>query len=224
MNVEDYYHVQAFNKYIQRARWQRFESRIELTAQRALDLLAKHEATATFFVLGWIAEQFPDVVRRIAEAGHEVGVRGFYHRGVREMTPEEFQADALRARTAVEAATGRKVFGYRLADGWLQPEDLWALDALAELGFVYDSSIAPIRRSFAGEPGRLTPHEHRHGANSLLELPISCGKIFGVRVPVAGGNYLRQFPAFLTRRAAAEWSRVHPTPMVAYFHTWELDP
>ena len=224
VNVEDYYHVQAFNKYIQRARWQRFESRIELTAQRALDLLAKHEATATFFVLGWIAEQFPDVVRRIAEAGHEVGVRGFYHRGVRGLSPEEFLADAQRARNAVEQATGQKVFGYRLADGWLQPDDLWALDALAELGFVYDSSIAPIRHSFADEPGRLAPHEHRHGPHSLLELPISCGKILGIRVPVAGGNYLRQIPTFLTRRAAAAWSRVHPTPMVAYFHTWELDP
>ncbi len=224
VNVEDYYHVRAFNKYIQRNRWQRFESRIELTTQRALDLLAKHDATATFFVLGWIAEQFPDVVRRVAEAGHEVGVRGFYHRGVKELTPEEFRVDALRARHAVEAATGRKVYGYRLADGWLQPEDLWALDALAELGFVYDTSIAPIRSSFAGEPGRLTPHEHRNGNHALLELPISCGKILGVRVPVAGGNYLRQLPKFLTSRAAAKWHRIYPTPMVAYFHTWELDP
>jgi len=224
VNVEDYYHVRAFNKYIQRNRWQRFESRIELTTQKAIDLLAQHDAQATFFVLGWIAEQFPDVIRRIAEAGHEVGVRGFYHRGVHEMTPEEFQADALRARNAVEAATGHKVYGYRLADGWLQPDDLWALDVLAELGFVYDSSIAPIRDSFAGEPGRLTPHEHRNGNHSLLELPISCGKILGVRVPVAGGNYLRQLPKFLTTRAAAKWDRVYPTPMVAYFHTWELDP
>ena len=224
VNVEDYYHVRAFNKYIQRNRWQRFESRIELTTQRALDLLAKHDAQATFFVLGWIAEQFPHVIRRVAEAGHEVGVRGFYHRGVHEMTPDEFQSDALRARDAVEAATGRKVYGYRLADGWLQPDDLWALDALAELGFVYDSSIAPIRHSFADEPGRLTPHEHRNGNHSLLELPISCGKILGVRVPVAGGNYLRQLPKFLTGRAAAKWDRDYPTPMVAYFHTWELDP
>ncbi len=224
VNVEDYYHVRAFNKYIQRNRWQRFESRIELTTQRALDLLAKHDATATFFVLGWIAEQFPDVIRRVAEAGHEVGVRGFYHRGVKELTPDEFRVDAQRARQAVEAATGRKVYGYRLADGWLQSEDLWALDVLAELGFIYDSSIAPIRDSFAGEPGRLTPHEHRNGNHALLELPISCGKILGVRVPVAGGNYLRQLPKFLTSRAAAKWDRIHPTPMVAYFHTWELDP
>ena len=224
VNVEDYYHVQAFNKYIQRTRWQRFESRIELTTQRSLDLLAEHDAKATFFVLGWIAEQFPELIRRIADAGHEVGVRGYYHRGVHEMTPEEFAADAERARRAVEQATGRRVNGYRLADGWLQPDDLWALDALAELGFVYDSSIAPIRDSFAGEPLRLAPHEHRNGHHSLLELPISCGKILGVRVPVAGGNYLRQLPKFFTRRAQSKWVRDYPTPMVAYFHTWELDP
>ena len=224
VNVEDYFHVRAFNKYIQRTRWQRFESRIEFSTHRTLDLLAKHDAKATFFVLGWIAEQFPEAIRRIAEAGHEVGVRGYYHRGVNEMTPEEFRLDAIRARQAVEAATGQKVLGYRLADGWLQPRDLWALDVLADLGIVYDSSIAPIRGSFAGEPARLSPHEHRHGDCSLLELPISCGKILGMRVPVAGGNYLRQLPKFLTDRAAAKWTRDYPTPMVAYFHTWELDP
>ncbi len=224
VNVEDYFHVRAFNKYIQRTRWQRFESRIEFSTQKTLNLLAQHDAKATFFVLGWIAEQFPEAIRRIAEAGHEVGVRGFYHRGVNEMTPEEFQLDAIRARQAVEAATSQKVFGYRLADGWLQPHDLWALDVLADIGFVYDSSIAPIRGSFAGEPARLSPHEHRHETRSLLELPISCGKILGVRVPVAGGNYLRQLPKFLTDRAAAKWTRDYPTPMVAYFHTWELDP
>ena len=224
VNVEDYFQVGTFNQFIQKNRWPRFESRIEITTDRTLELLAKHHATATFFVLGWIADQFPQLVKKIADAGHEVGVRGYYHRSVRGMTPEEFKADLIRARNAVEDAAGRKVFGYRLADGWLRPDDLWALDALAESGFAYDSSIAPMREGFGDDPRRFTPHEHRDGTHSVLELPISTGNILGVRVPVAGGNYLRQIPRWLTRRAADKWVGAHPHPLVAYFHTWELDP
>lgn len=224
VNLEDYFQVGAFNAFIQKQRWGRFESRAEVTTDRTLDLLARHDTKATFFVLGWIADQFPRVVRRVADAGHEVAVRGYYHRSVRDMTPDEFKADLIRARQAVEDASGRRVYGYRLADGWLGPDDLWALDALAELGFVYDSSIAPMRRCFGDDPRRFTPHEHRNGGRSILELPISTGNILGVRVPVAGGNYLRQLPHMLTRRAADNWVKTHPHPLVAYFHTWELDP
>lgn len=223
VNLEDYYQVGAFNRYIQRNRWQRFESRVEYTTERTLALLGEHRVYATFFVLGWIADQFPHVVRRVADAGHELAVRGYYHRRVQDMTPEEFKADVIRARNAVEAAGGRKVIGYRVADGWFGPDDLWALDALTELGFEYDSSIAPMRHLFADDPRRFTPHEHRFGSHSISELPISTGNIFGVRMPVAGGNYLRQLPRWMTRRAAAEWVRVQPAPLVAYFHTWELD-
>ncbi len=224
VNLEDYFQVGAFNKYVQRNRWQRFESRVEVGTERTLDVLAAHGATATFFVLGWVAEQFPDLIKKVADAGHEVGVRGYYHRGIRDMTPEEFGADADRARTAVEQATGRKVIGYRLADGWLGAEDLWALDVLADLGFEYDSSLAPIRSTFAGDPARRFPHVHEHGDRQIVELPVSTGTMLGVRLPVAGGNYLRQFPRWVTRRAAARWVRDQKAPLVAYFHTWEMDP
>lgn len=224
VNLEDYYQVGAFNRYVQRSRWQRFESRVEVGTRRTLDTLAAHGATATFFVLGWVAEQHPDLIRAVADAGHEVAVRGHYHRGIRDMTPEEFAADAARARAAVEQATGRKVFGYRLADGWLGEDDLWALDVLADLGFEYDSSLSPSRRSFAAQPMRRYPHVHEYDGRQLVELPISCGKMLGFRLPVAGGNYLRQFPEWVTRRAAARWVRTETAPLVAYFHTWEMDP
>lgn len=224
VNLEDYFQVGAFNTFIQKNRWQRFETRVEVTTDRTLELLAKHDARATFFILGWIADQYPQVVRRIADAGHEVAVRGYYHRGVRDMTPDEFKADVLRARIAVEDASGRRAGGFRLADGWLGPDDLWALDALADLGFAYDSSIAPMGKQFGDDPRRFTPHEHRNSTRSVLELPISTGHVLGVRVPVAGGNYLRQLPRPLTRRAADRWVSEHPHPLVAYFHTWELDP
>jgi polysaccharide deacetylase family protein (PEP-CTERM system associated) len=224
INLEDYFQVGAFNKYIQRNRWQRFESRVEINTDRTLQLLSQHGATATFFVLGWVAEQFPAVVRKVADAGHEVAVRGYYHRRVTDMTPEEFKADTIRARTAIENATGRRVYGYRIADGWLEPDDLWALDALCELGYTYDSSIAPMHGAFGDDPRRFTPHEHRNGASAILEFPVSTGRIWGKRVPVAGGNYLRQLPRQWTRRAAEKWVRERPSPLVAYFHIWELDP
>jgi polysaccharide deacetylase family protein (PEP-CTERM system associated) len=219
--LEDYFQVGAFNRFVQRNQWYRFETRLEQNTDRVLALLAAHGAKATFFALGWVAAKFPELLRAVAVAGHEVAVKGYYHRGIHDMTPEEFEADAARAKAAAEAATGRPVRGYRLADGWLKPDELWALDRLAALGFRYDSSIAQVGGLFADQPHRATVHEH---ATGLVEVPISTAKVFGVRIPVAGGNYLRQLPEFLTRRAAARWVRTHTEPLVAYFHAWELDP
>ena len=226
VNLEDYFHVDAFDRSIQPERWPRFASRLEVTTPRTLELLAKHDAKAKFFVLGTTAEKMPGLVRSIVEAGHEVAVRGFFHRSVAMMTPYEFKADTIRARTAVEQAIGRQVVGYRVADGWFGPKDSWALDILCELGFAYDSSIAPMGKDFGRDPQRSTPHEHlASSGKTLLEIPISTGLIAGFQVPVAGGNYLRQIPRLLTRRAAARWMAKHPeSPLVAYFHTWELDP
>ncbi len=219
--LEDYFQVGAFNRFVQRNQWYRFETRLEQNTDRTLALLARYNARATFFALGWVATRFPQLLRKVADAGHEVAVKGYYHRGIRDLTPEEFEFDARRAKAAAEAATGRPVRGYRLADGWLGPHELWALDRLASAGFRYDSSIAPIRKAFIDEPMRGVVHECTPG---LWEVPISTAKILGVRVPVAGGNYLRQLPEFLTRHAAAKWARAHDAPLVAYFHAWELDP
>jgi polysaccharide deacetylase family protein (PEP-CTERM system associated) len=224
VNLEDYFQVGAFSQHIQQNRWRRFESRVEITTDRTLDLLAKHQATATFFVLGWIAEQYPHVVKKVADAGHEVAVRGYFHQAPKDMTAEVFRADVVRARNAVEAATGREVYGHRIADGWLAQNQLWVLDVLADLGFAYDSSIASIGGGFHHDPQRLTPHEHRNEERGILELPISTGNVFGVRMPVASGNFLRQFPLWLTRRAVNKWVNAHSTPLLTYFHTWELDP
>ncbi len=222
--LEDYFQVGAFNRFVQKNQWYRFESRLEATTDRTLALLDRTSTRATFFVLGWVADKFPELVRRVTDRGHEVAVKGYYHRGIHDMTPEEFTADAIRAKAAAEAATGRPVVGYRLADGWLSPDDVWALDALTRAGFGYDSSIAPIRRAFADRPYRRAVHPHYCDGRLLWEVPISTAKVLGVRVPVAGGNYLRQLPGALTRRAAAAWERTASAPLVAYFHVWELDP
>ena len=228
VNLEDYFQVGAFNRFIQNNRWSQFESRIEQSADLALNLLARHNATATFFVLGWTADKFPHIIRKIVEAGHEIGVRGYFHRKLTDMTPEEFRNDALRAKTAVEQASAQRVIGYRTADGWLSPSNAWALEELANVGFTYDSSIAPMGKEFGNDPLQQCIHRHDVGDRAILEVPISTGSVFGMRVPVAGGNYLRQFPYSIMKKAARKWvtTRAHTAnhaPLVAYFQSWELD-
>jgi polysaccharide deacetylase family protein (PEP-CTERM system associated) len=222
--LEDYYHVGAFNRLIQRGQWYRFERRIERATERALDLLDEYGATATFFVLGWVADTLPELVKQVAQRGHEVASKGYYHRNVRQLTPGEFRDDLTRSREAIERAAGQRVRGYRVADQWFRPADLWALDVLAEEGYEYDSSIGPILRSYAAEPWRRFAHLHRHGDRTLWELPISTADVFGMLVPIAGGNYFRQFPHWMVRTAVENWTRTYTAPYVMYFHTWELDP
>src|SRR5437764_8795959 len=152
--LEDYFQVGAFNRVIQRGQWYRFETRLDRNTDRVLALLDQYHLKATFFVLGWVVDHYPELVRRVAERGHEIASKGYYHRGVRHMTPAEFREDLAHAREALERAAGTRVLGYRLADGWLGPAGLWALDVLAEEGYAYDSSIAPRLREYAGEPWR----------------------------------------------------------------------
>lgn len=222
--LEDYFQVGAFNRVIQRGQWYRFETRLERNAERTLALLDRHNVKATFFILGWIADQFPELVRKVAERGHEIASKGYYHRGISQMTPGEFRDDLLRSREALEHACGKKVIGYRVADSWFRSEDLWALDVLSDVGYRYDSSIAPIGRTWSHEPFRRFMHVHESRGHKVVELPISTSSMFGFQVPIAGGNYFRQLPPFLIRRAIAGWDRKVDSPLVLYFHVWELDP
>jgi polysaccharide deacetylase family protein (PEP-CTERM system associated) len=222
IGMEDYFHVGAFNTLIQRGQWYRFESRLEQGVRRTLDLLDECNATATFFVLGWVADNNPELVNEVADRGHEVASKGYYHRSIRDMSPSEFREDLARSREAIEKATRRRVLGYRMANGWLQSQDLWALDVLAEEGYEFDSSIAPILRRYADEPWRRFAHRHEFGSRTLWEFPISTSAVFGWQLPL-GGNYLRQLPPMLTQRAVAHWDRTQTAPLVMYFHTWEMD-
>jgi polysaccharide deacetylase family protein (PEP-CTERM system associated) len=229
--LEDYFQVGAFNQLIQRGQWYRFETRLEQNARKALDLLDRFNVKATFFVLGWVADRYPEIVRQVAERGHEIASKGYYHRGIHQMTPAEFREDLARSRAALEAASGRRVLGYRVAHQWLAPSDLWALDVLAEEGYVYDSSIAPLFRQFAHEPWRRFQHRHeasrereRPEGRGLWEFPISSCSLFGLHLPVGGGNYFRQFPHRFVSRAVRHWHDTYTAPFVMYFHVWELDP
>ena len=221
--LEDYFQVSPFRDLIEPAHWSRFERRLEIGTNRTLDLLDEFGIRATFFVLGWVADIVPELVRRVSERGHEIASRGYYHRGVREMG-SEFREDLARAREALERASGQSVIGYRMAERWLEPSDLRALDILAEEGYAYDSSIKPAFRAYAGEPWRRFVHRHESGGRTIWEVPLSSVDLLGFHVPVAGGNHFRQFPHALVKRAVARWDRTCDAPFVMYFHTWELDP
>lgn len=222
--LEDYYHTAPFRSLVKSANWYRFETRLEVGTLRALDLLDQFGARATFFALGWIADVAPELIRKIADRGHEIATRGYFHRGLDEFSPAEFRDDVIRAREALERASGKRVVGYRVAEGWLTPADLWAHRVLAELGFAYDSSIKPILRDWAHEPWRRFVHRREFDGKELWEIPFSSASVLGLHVPIAGGNYFRQWPDWLVRRAIARWDRDTAAPFVMYFHTWELDP
>ena len=221
--VEDYFHVIAFRKLIDASQWYRFERRVERNTRKALDLLDEFGTKATFFTLGCVADEMPEIVREIAARGHEVASKGYYHRTIQEMTPGEFREDLQRSREALERATGIRVIGYRVARGHLGLADLWALDILAEEGFAYDSSFYPRLRSIAAEPWRRFAFEHRHGELKILELPLATWGCRGWLLPIAGGAYLRHLPHSLVSKAIERWHRRFASPLVLYFHVWELD-
>ncbi len=223
VGLEDYFQVGAFNRLIQRGQWYRFETRVLRGARATLDLLDEFGVTATFFTSGWIAERAPEVVREVAERGHEVASSGFHHRRIRDLTRAEFRDDLARARTALQAASGQPIHGYRVPRGWFRPEDLWALDVLAEEGYAYDSSVGCLFRRYAREPWRRVAHHHQFGGRSLWEFPPSAMTWGGWFLPIAGGNYFRQLPDPLIRSAVARWDRSESAPFVMYFHTWEMD-
>jgi polysaccharide deacetylase family protein (PEP-CTERM system associated) len=221
--LEDYYHVSPFKKIIDANHWSRFERRLEIGTDRTLALLDEFGIRATFFVLGWVADAAPELVRRVADRGHEIASKGYDHRGLKELGPA-FRDDLARAREALERASGRRIIGYRAAEGWLPPSELPKLDVLIADGYQYDSSLKPSLRAYADQPWRRVQHRHTSAAGSLWEFPLSSVRLCGLDVPIAGGNHFRQFPRRLIQRAVAHWHQTVPAPLVLYFHTWELDP
>jgi polysaccharide deacetylase family protein (PEP-CTERM system associated) len=224
VDVEEYFHALALAPAAPRSRWESLESRVEASTDRILGLLDEHGARGTFFVVGWVAEQQPQLVRRIAEAGHEVASHSHWHRQVFRLTPEEFRHDLRISKEALEQCTGRPVHGFRAPGFSITPGTEWAFDVLLEEGFTYDSSLFPIVRREYGYPGVPTdPHVIRCASGTLLELPLATTVVAGVRLPAAGGNYLRQLPFGLIARAFRE-HEARGVPAMFYVHPWEIDP
>jgi polysaccharide deacetylase family protein (PEP-CTERM system associated) len=219
--VEDYFHVGAFENLIRQRNWANFEPRFERNTLKTLDLLDEFDVKATFFVLGWVAEQNPRIVREIAARGHELASRGFYHRSIRHLTPEEFREDISKTNQILEDAAGQKIIGYRAAEKLNYEKDAWVLNVLAEESFVYDASFLPTQKD--SKEKRFAYQVHTNG-KAIWEFPYSTRNLGVGLMPISGGNYFRQIPHTLMRHAVEDWNRRYDAPFVLYFHVWELDP
>lgn len=225
VDVEDYFHVSAFADQIPQAQWEHYESRVCGNTDRLLDLFARAGVHGTFFVLGWVAERFPHLVRRIHAAGHELASHSYHHGLVYDTTPEAFLADLRRAKMAIEDAAGVSISGYRAPSYSITEPSLWALDLLVSEGYSYDSSIYPIRHDRYGIPS-WPRHIHRieRSTGGLWELPGSTVRRAGVNLPIGGGGYFRLLPYEWTRRGIQALNQLEGQPAIFYLHPWEIDP
>jgi polysaccharide deacetylase family protein (PEP-CTERM system associated) len=225
VDVEDYFHVAALAQSIDRSRWNDMEYRAEASTRRLLALFDESQIKATFFVLGWVAKRNPELIREIHRCGHEVASHGMSHKLVYNQTPGEFSAETYESKALLEDIIGTRVLGYRASTYSITNRSLWALDILKEAGFVYDSSIFPIRHDMYGIPDApQVPAEIRtpNGA-TMIEFPMSTSPMFGVRLPVSGGGYFRLLPYWLTRAGLSKLNRMG-RPFIFYLHPWEVDP
>ena len=224
IDVEDWFHILALPGTPPVEQWRRLESRVERGLRRILDLLDERNARATFFFLGWIAENHPDLVRACAARGHEIASHGYGHRLVYTQSRAEFGEDVRRTKACLEEITHAPVHGYRAPGFSIVRDTPWAFDEILEAGYTYDSSIFPARRGHGGLPGApLHPYVHRTASGSLVEFPVTVASFLGVRVCFFGGGYFRLFPYPLIRRM----SRVvaaEGRPVVYYLHPREFDP
>jgi polysaccharide deacetylase family protein (PEP-CTERM system associated) len=226
VDLEEYFHVEAFRGLVDPADWARMPSRVVVPTVELLDRLEARRIRATFFVVGWVAERHPALVREIGARGHELGCHGYWHRPVYAMTPAGFREDVRQARQAIEDATGAAVTGYRAPTCSVVRETFWALDILAEEGFSYDSSIFPIHHDRYGMPeAPRFPHRIRLASGGqIIEFPMSTVRIAGQNLPFAGGGYLRLAPYGVVRAAIRRVNRHEGRPVMVYLHPWELDP
>ena len=258
IDIEDYFQVHAFSGVINPASWDNYKSRVEHNTYKVLELLDRRGAAtnqpkyskdadssvkATFFILGWIAERYPGLVKEIMAQGHEVASHGYCHTLVTRQTPEEFRADIAKTKKILEDITGDEVIGYRASTYSITKKTVWALKILAEEGYRYDSSIFPVYHDVYGFPGaprfpfkvnlkgdaliglnHSTPSNDLNSYSALWEFPVSTFRFWGQNLPVAGGGYFRLFPYWLTKRLIGRINRREKKPFVFYIHPWEFDP
>ena len=226
VDVEDYFQVSAFANQINIQDWPNWPLRVEQNTHALLELFEKRNISATFFVLGWVAERCPELIRSIHKAGHEVASHGMTHQLVYNQKPEVFREETFRSKKLIEDIIGEAVYGYRAASYSVTPRSLWALETLIDAGFTYDSSIFPVHHDRYGMPGApLNIHTAQtNDGKSITEFPLTSAKFINGRLPVAGGGYFRIYPYFFSKlmlkRAAAEIDQ----PFIFYLHPWEIDP
>lgn len=223
VDVEDYFHVGAFDSVIKQEDWPNYECRVVESTRTVLSIAEETRTRGTFFVLGWVAERYPQLVSEIRDAGHEIGCHSHNHQLVYELGPDRFRADLIRSRDILQDIIGEPVRAYRAPSFSITNDSLWALEILVQEGFDTDSSIYPIRHDRYGIPtARLEPHVIKTPSGPIQEFPGMVYK-FGTRIPVGGGGYLRLFPWQLTRRLLRGIRSQH-RPLNVYIHPWEFDP
>jgi polysaccharide deacetylase family protein (PEP-CTERM system associated) len=224
VDLEEYFQVSAFERTVSRSEWERFESRVAGQVAGLLELLARHEARATFFVLGWVAERHAELIRTIARAGHEIASHGWDHARVTTLTPAQFRDSIQRSKHLLEEITGVAVIGFRAPSFSIVRGREWALDILLEQGYRYDSSLFPVRRPGYGYPGGMPdPYWIERPAGRLAEIPPTTLQWAGLRLPAAGGAYFRLLPYGVVRAALRQCER-RGAPGTFYIHPWEIDP
>jgi polysaccharide deacetylase family protein (PEP-CTERM system associated) len=222
VDVEDYFQVWALSPYIPRSKWDETPSRVERNVDLILQLLDEAEARATFFTLGWVAERFPQLVRRIVDCGHEIASHGYGHSKAHELGREAFFADIRLAKAILENIAGTAVKGYRAPSFSIGHANEWAYDCVVEAGYLYSSSVYPIRHDHYGAP-HAPRFPHRSRAD-LLEVPITTARLFERNWPAGGGGYFRLMPYSVSRWLIQRVNEVDGRPAIFYFHPWELDP
>jgi polysaccharide deacetylase family protein (PEP-CTERM system associated) len=221
IDVEDYFQVSALTPFVARSEWDDRESRVEQNVERILAMLEEYGASATFFTLGWVAERYPQLMRRIVAEGHELASHGYAHRRASEQSPEAFFSDIHLSKIVLEDIADVEVRGYRAPSFSIGPANAWAFECIERAGYRYSSSIYPVRHDHYGTPDapRFT-HDVREG---LLEMPVTTMRLFGRNWPAGGGGYFRLMPYVMSRWLLRRVNRVDRQPAIFYFHPWEID-
>lgn len=226
VDVEDYFHVAAFAKVINPKEWDTWPSRVEANTHKLLQLFDDANIKITFFILGWVAERHPELVRCIQKQGHEIASHGYSHQLIYRQDPGVFREETYKSKQILENLTQSTIAGYRAASYSITRNSLWALDILAELGFTWDSSIFPTRHDNYGIPN--SPEEPYRikttQGSTLIEFPLTTAKVLGQSIPAAGGGYFRQYPYMLSRWLFERASLHQSKPQIFYLHPWEIDP
>ncbi|MCP4985810.1 MAG: DUF3473 domain-containing protein [Colwellia sp.] len=222
VDVEDYFHVSAFEKTIDKADWNNLEQRVEASTYRLLELFEQHQAKCTFFTLGWVAERYPNLIKVIVDQGHELASHGFSHQRATMMTPEEFREDVYRSKQVLESASGEAIIGYRAPSFSFNDSNTWTYKILKDLGFEYSSSTYPIEHDLYGVPD--WPRFKYERAEGIIEIPVPTVRKNNRNTGIGGGGYFRLYPYWLSKRRIDNYLNTEKQPYSFYFHPWEIDP
>lgn len=223
VDVEDYFHVSAFENIFTRSDWEQLECRVVDNTSKILDLFAKYQVQSTFFVLGWVAKKHPELVRQIISGGHELASHGFWHQRVSSLTPKAFREDIQDSKKLLEDIAGIAIKGYRAPSYSINHINAWAFDIIEESGFEYSSSVYPVKHDLYGWPDA-PRFKFLSTPNGLIELPISTNRFMNRNYPSGGGGFFRLFPYTLSKNLIKKINNMDDQPVIFYFHPWEIDP